>query len=508
MNAIFLLYYFYTLILYILITIRSFVVQCSSRRCFKPLNIKVFPPTTDFPPRETAAPPAAETPVAPPVTETAVANRPKVPKRPEPSRVPPPMRPRPAEDPDLLKELSFKGPIWLVAGLVALALILTAGVYQLIRNKGKLPGGAVADATAKRVTNRPESPDALLRFPVSFESNVPGTRFSEDGQTLEPNAQLSAGNHNVEAFHEGYLPESRTVSVDPSSSEPLAVKFDLRAILPLLRLSSSIPRGRMLLDETESLDLQSGVASKEDIAIGPHTVKIYDGRRQVFAFAFEAKANAIPTLLTPLSAQPVAGVVVASLSGSAKVYASAGVQAAASLPVSAVPAAGLALTGSPENPAHFFLDNGKGKGPQEQSVDSSVFPALTVQLAGAADVSYLAITANASDCQITVDGKPLKRNANGQTLSVPLDPGNHPVRLSCPGFQDMEQVAVVKAGEVSPHKLDFEMTPIAARHRCPCAHAGTDSSCPACPLWRPARSGCLSKPSSYRNRWRRWHFCS
>jgi len=424
------------------------------------------PPTTDIPPKEpppAAAPETLATP--PPITETALANRPKALKRPAPSRVPPPMRRRPEDDdrdPKLLEELSFKGPLWVVAALVALALILTAGVYQLIRNRNKQSEATLTDATAKRVLNRPASPAAALRFPVAFESNVAGTRFSEEGQTLQSTAQLSAGNHNIEAFHEGYLPESKTISVDPSSNAPLAVRFDLRAILPLLRLSSSIPHGRMVIDETESLDLQSGVASKEDIGIGPHTVKIYEGRRQVFAFAFEAKANEIPRLLTPLGVQPVAGVVVASLSGSAKVYASSGMLAAASLPVSAVPATGLALAGSPDNPAHFLLDNGKGKGPQQQSVDSSVFPELTVQLAGAADVSYLAITANASDCQITVDGKPLKRNANGQTLSVPLDPGNHPVRLSCPGFQDMEQVAVVKAGEVSPHKLDFEMTPVAA----------------------------------------------
>lgn len=435
------------------------------------------PPTTDFPPKEPAAAlteKIAEEAAEPALQQSkALIRTPKASiRRPEPSKVQPfrPSHPTPIRDfdhdPGLLEELSFKGPVWVVAALAALVLILSAGLYQLFHKSTTTTAAHTAvtlpDARSKRALEQPSESASLPGYPVSFESNVSGTRFSEDGQTLDANAQLAAGNHNVEAFHEGYLPENKTFTVDPAATTPLGVKFDLRPILPLLRLSSSIAHGRMVLDESDSIDLQSGVASREDLPLGPHTVKIFDGRRQVFSFAFEAKANEMPALLTPLGVQPTAGVVIASLAGSAKVYATAGLHASPTLPVVPVPVTGLMVSGSATNPAHFLLDSGKGKGPQEQSVDPSVFPSLTVQLAGSAEAStYLAITANASDCQISVDGKPLKRDANGQTLSVPLEPGNHPVRLACPGFEDQEKIAAVKVGEISPHKLDFVMKPLA-----------------------------------------------
>jgi serine/threonine-protein kinase len=433
------------------------------------------PPTTDIPPREPSENSDGESPGLPsralvrtPKGTSKAITRPALAEL-QPFRPPYPSRST-DRDTGLLEELSFKGPVWVVAGLAALVLILSAGVYQIFHKSNptfRTPG-ASADARVRRTAaDEPSDSAALSHYAVSFESNVPGTRFSEDGQTLDASAQLTAGKHNVEAFHEGYLPENKTFTVDPVAAAPLGVKFDLRPILPVLRVSSSIPHGRMMVDEVEPLDLQSGVASKEDLTIGPHTVKIYDGRRQVFAFAFEARANEMPALLTPLGIQPVAGVVVASLGGSARVYTTAGLRAASALPASAlpiplppVPVSGLALAGSTANPAHFFIDYGKGKGPQEQSVDSSASPSLTVQLGGAAEATYLDITANASDCQITIDGKQLKRNASGQTPSVALDPGDHPVRLSCPGFEDLEKVAAVRAGEVSPHKLDFVMKPL------------------------------------------------
>ncbi|HEY3913713.1 MAG TPA: PEGA domain-containing protein, partial [Verrucomicrobiae bacterium] len=150
----------------------------------------------------------------------------------------------------------------------------------------------------------------------------------------------------------------------------------------------------------------------------------------------------------------------------ARVFATAGLRASSALPVVSVPGSGLMLHGTPTNPAHFLLDMGTGRAPQPQSVDTSVFPTLSVQLPGAnngaVDFSSLSITTNASDCEVSVDGTPLKHGADGQVLSPPLNPGKHKVRLSCSGFQDMEKTAMVKDGQVVPRKLDFAMTSLAA----------------------------------------------
>jgi len=438
------------------------------------------PPSTDIPQKEPAkevaaaapAPPLPETPaveaVLPkPVPKPEVAIRPIIqPRRPLPPRItPPPPSSYPRRDTadrdhiDVQSAPSLKGPLWIVAVLCALALILSAGIFQLLHKSSSITA-TPADARTRRSASGADSPSKAAGFAVTFESNVAEAHFSENGRALDAAANLPAGNHTVEASHDGYVPQVKTFTIDPGATAPQSVKFDLRPILPVLRVTSSIAHGRLVVDETESFDLQAGVATKEELAPGPHTVKIFDGRRQVFAFAFEAKPNEMPALLTPLGTQPEAGVIVSSLSGSARIYASNGQRASAVAPVAPVPPLGLLVSGSATNPAHFVLDAGKGKGPLEQSVDPSVFPTLKVELAGAPEATFLAITANATNCQIFVDGKPLLRNANGDALSVPLDPGNHPVRLSCPGFEDLEKVAVVKPGEVSPHKLDFVMTPL------------------------------------------------
>ena len=416
-----------------------------------PHQIFFPPPTTDIPPREPAAEPSAN-------QQTLAAT----PRRERP-RVPPVRPPRP-HDPGLLSELSFRGPIWGIAALSALTLILCAGLYQFLTKPTASSPVTLKtpDARTKRALNpvAETAPPALVT--VSFASNVPGTRFDEDGQPLNATAQLSVGSHNIEAFHEGYLAEMKSLTIEGGATAPLAVQFELRPILPQIRLSSSIGRGRLVLDQAESLNLQAGVASKEDLALGPHTVKVYDGRRLVFSFTFEAKANSLPVLLTPLGNQPVAGAVVASLAGAAKVYTTAGLRAGVALPaVAAVSPIGLTVNGSATNPAHFLLDTGKGRGPQEQSVDPSTFPTLTVHLAGAPpEAPTLLISSSVlPTCQILLDGKPLNRLFQGKSLSLPVEVGSHPVHLSCPGYKDMEQVAVVKAGDSGVHKLDFAMLP-------------------------------------------------
>ena len=162
---------------------------------------------------------------------------------------------------------------------------------------------------------------------VVFQSNVPGTSFSEAGQPLSLASELSEGNHNVEAFHDGYMPEVKSFTV-AAARAPLSVKFDLQPMLSRLRVSSSIESGKLLLDEVEPLDLRSGAANKDALAPGPHTVKIYDRGRLAFAFAFRVESHQKPLLITPLLTQPVAGAVVSSLAGSATIYTTRGLRAA------------------------------------------------------------------------------------------------------------------------------------------------------------------------------------
>jgi serine/threonine-protein kinase len=362
--------------------------------------------------------------------------------------------------PRVLDEPGFRGPVWAVAGVVALALIIAAGIYSLT-HKPNQPVRETAPASSADARGSAPAPILPRMRPVLLESNVAGTSFSEDGKTLAAASELSAGNHAVEASHEGYLPDLKVFSIDAAATSPLSVKFELRRALARLRLISPIANGRLVLDELETLNLQAGSVSKEDLPLGPHTVKVYDKRREIFSFAFEARPNQLPVLITPLATQPVAGAVIVSMGGAAKVYTTPGLRAAAGQQpgqaLQAVPPLGLDLAGSPEKPARFLLEGSQGVS-QQQSADSSAFPVLTVKLAGVSEPALLALTSNVADCGISVDGKPLKDPLSGTARSIPLDPGVHPIRLSCPGYRDMEQIATIKDGDAGPYKLDFAMT--------------------------------------------------
>ncbi len=389
---------------------------------------------------------------------------PPPPRADHPLRMPPPLQ-------SVLDQGAVKGSVWGIAALVALAIILAAGVYSLV-NRPR-PSAASSLNSADGRSHAPLNPGPAERGrAVVFEANVPGTSFSEAGKSLGLASELSLGQHNVEAFHEGYLPQLKNFAV-VAANTPLGVRFDLQPVLPQLRVSSSIQSGKLLLDEVESLELHAGAAHREGVSLGSHTVKIYDRGHLAFAFAFRTEPDQKPMLITPLLTQPLAGAVMASLGGSAKLYTTRGLRVALvesqapgppapPLPLLPVPPLGLDILGSPGKPARFLLETVKGSPALPQSVDGSGVPTLNVLLAGAPEETELTISSNVSNCTLTVDGQALKQPMSGTLQSLTLPAGNHPVRLSCPGYQDAEQTADIRAG-TGPHKMNFFMAPLPAQ---------------------------------------------
>jgi serine/threonine protein kinase len=368
--------------------------------------------------------------------------------------------------PSIRDKPRFKVPVWAVVAIVGGAAVLAVGIYSRKDNAKPSTTSArhFADARPRAVAN--PQPAGRGRV-VVLEANVPGTSFSEDGKSLSLASELPPGNHLVEAFHEGYLPDVKSFTV-ATESRPLDVKFDLRPILPQLRLTSFIAKGTLVLDDKESLDLQSGTASKEDLALGAHNVKIYDRGRLAFAVSFQHEPDQKPMLITPLLTQPLPGAVVASLSGSAKIYATRGLYAAPIAspapppPLVAIPPLGLEIPGSATAPGRFLLQTGKGM-PTPQLVDSSAVPTLAVHLEAPSETTYVTVSSNAADCIVSVDGgQGFKQPLSGKSQSFPLIAGSHPIRLACPGYQDAEQTADIHAGDAGPYKVDFVMTPLPA----------------------------------------------
>ena len=414
-----------------------------------------------------APPPTGVAPALEQNWDKALIRQPKPPRRGlkssqlrEPLVVPPSTQP--IALPGMLDEVRFNRPLWVI-GVIGVLAILAAALYPLW-NEPKRPADSKALRDARSHENAPTQVSQSRA--VVFESNVPGTTFSENGKLLALASELSLGEHNVEAYHDGYLPEQKSFTVTPANTH-LSVPFELRPMLPQLRVNSSITSGKLVIDGTESVDLQGGNASKDELALGSHTVRIFDHGRSVFAFGFQVEANQKPILTTPLLAEPLAGAVIASLAGSARIYSTRGLRASPAMPLALVPPLGLELTGSSDKPARFLLDTGSGDRPLSELADSSGSPTVTVQLAGApARTFMLTVTSNVADCKISVDGEILRGSLGGLTRSFPISAGTHPVALMCPGYQDAQQTALIRPDDSEGiGKLDFVMKPVVVQPR-------------------------------------------
>jgi serine/threonine-protein kinase len=409
--------------------------------------------------REVTPPPAA--PVTPPVPEpSAVATivqptaPPTVVQTPPPA---PPVAPPPSQPPPQKSKI----PAWILAVAAAVLVLAAAGLFTVLRSH-------------KTTTTTPTEQQTV---PVQLISNVPNTTFTVDGKPVSSaSLNLDARDHTAEASHAGYLSMAKTFTVSSSATAPLKVAFELLPALPELRVITPLKAGKFVLDDGEATDLQDGSLTKGGIPMGDHTVKIFDGKSQVFAFAFHAEPSAMPTLAGPLGASRAPGFVVASLAGSAKVYATPGMRGGvADQAPNPIPPAGLDIAAAGASETHLVIDDGKGK-PRDLTVDSSALPVLTVILSGAADRVPVTVTANVPDGSVVVNGFIKGHLVNGSRV-IQLEAGNWTVKVTHDGYQDApEQKLQLKAGDTSPQKLNFDLAAVVSNATLSISSAPADAA--------------------------------
>jgi serine/threonine protein kinase len=381
-----------------------------------------------MPPPPVAAPPAPPKPAPLPAAKPT-----PIQPAPQPQAAPPP--PAPAAGP--------KKPMWLVAAGAGALVILGAIIYSLVRHK----------------TPPPPPPPSATSVKVSLSANEPGAIFKVDGAQVAASLALKPGEHNGEADLDGYLPDIHSFTVSSGSSAPLNVVFTLRPALPELRFSSGIAKGSLILDDAPPADLQEGAFTKSDLAVGDHKVRILDGSREVFAFGFTASPRAMMKLTAPLTGRDNAGVVISSLGGAARVYATPGLKGGLSgQSLQNIPPDGLAV--EPANPpARISVSDEKGQ-VRELTPDSSALPVLTVLLSGGVDRVPLTVTANVPDAAVSINGKALGRKMENGSRLIALGTGTFNVAVTADGYQPAApQTLVIKAGD-SPKHLDFQLTAI------------------------------------------------
>ena len=393
-----------------------------------------FQPLTPAEEKLVAHPPPPSPPVEPP------------PAKPAPvKQTPPPVKQAPAPPPPK-PPAAPKKPAWLIPTIVGGALlILGALLYPLLH---------------KAPHERTETPKiTVASVTVNLTANEPGATFKVDGVTVTSPISLKPGDHSGEADLDGFSPDVHSFTVSSNASAPVNVAFTLHPALPQLLFSSGITNGTLVFDGAEPAPLQEGAFNKTDMPLGDHRVRVMDGTREVFSFAFTAEPKQMIKLTSPLSDRGDTGVIVSSLAGAAHVYATPGLKGGISgQPLKPIPAEGLDVpAANPPQRVSFADEKGQVR---ELTPDSSALPVLTVILAGGVQRIPINVTSNVPDAVISINGKAFSRKMVNGSRSFSLGAGTFTITVAADGYQPgTPQQLAIKAGDPAKH-LDFQLTPV------------------------------------------------
>ncbi len=229
--------------------------------------------------------------------------------------------------------------------------------------------------------------------------------------------------------------------------------------LPELRITSDLKQGRLVLDDSEPVDLQEGSIAKENIPAAAHTLKIVDGKKEIFSFAFTVRPKAIVALSAPPKGS--SGVVVASIGESARIYAIPGTRGGPEgQAMTPIGPEGVPVSVPIQGETRFMVADATGK-EHPIAIGWSASPALNVVLSGAPERIPFSITANVPDAVVVLNGHPTRWTlADGKRL-LWLAPGSYRVTLTKDDYTSPpEQPVELKSGDTKQQMLEFSLTPI------------------------------------------------
>ena len=130
--------------------------------------------------------------------------------------------PIPAPKPAPVKPARQSGPLWRIAALAAVVIIiLAAGLYRFLHRRTEPAAAAI------RVEFRTTPPGAVIK--------IDGAARGSSDMALD----LPAGAHNITAELEGYQPAATSIDVKPGAVA--AVNLALTPLAGLLRIYSDTP---------------------------------------------------------------------------------------------------------------------------------------------------------------------------------------------------------------------------------------------------------------------------
>jgi len=418
----------------------------------------VPPPGPTVPPRAPMGPPPAPTVVLPAST------------------VPPPVPPKPAAPPPAAARRSppppppklgqrKRNPVFLLAPLFAILAILIGVFFFLHRSKARNAAtAALAAPVAVNVATAP--PGAVVTF-------TRGGR--ETTCTSDCKVSLAPGTYQVAAALDGYKAASSTLTV--TAQRAAALNLTLEPQPPSVHFLTDLPTGTVEVDNQAPVNLQDGQLVLDNLAPGPHTVKVKGPNGDPSAaFSFDLADGRAP-VIGPGASGPVPG------GNAAPGTAAAGAVTARNMIAVLVASYGkqarlvtnagpwkLALNGQPQpdaGPAGVDLTNfqpgvneivvGDGKDQRTLTDNFDAAPTVTAFLKTDINAGTLTVSTGIDGVRVFLNDKEYRRTTQrGQLRLQTL--GKVTVRVAKNGFIDPppQQVEVKKGAEV---RLQFDLKP-------------------------------------------------
>lgn len=284
------------------------------------------------------------------------------------------------------------------------------------------------------------TPPSIATSPVTIATNVDGATVSIDGNVTDLATALTQGTHQLVAKKIGYKTVQQTLTV---GAKPATFNVVLEPEPQTIRISADTASGSVVLDDKEVGTLQGGNFSYDLTGDGSHTIKLLDGKKEIFAVEFQVKGGEPAQLARPPSSRDLPVAVVSRLGSRAVIQSST---PGTKVLLKSGDAQELAPEGSDLklDPADTEITMVAGNQQVTVPVEAGNAPLLAIR-SGTASKGTLAIEANIPEADVYIDGhKSTRRMQNGKWLGQ-YDPGDHIITVKQDGFDSVpdRKVAIV-----------------------------------------------------------------
>ena len=335
----------------------------------------------------------------------------------------------------------------LAAGLALVAIVASALIANAVRKP--LPARKAAPGIVRaKVVLLGAAGDEVIRFGDKAVALSNG----------EARTELAPGSYNLSIEKDGYEPFFETVQVEPGGlSRALPA---LRPLAAVLYVSTDFPQGRVTLDSRPPINLVNGECRLDDVAPGPHAMKLTDGRSES-KFEFSTADGQAPEVKGPIQAKDLQVVVVTGLGRTARVM-GPGPRVKVATDDGRQPvheADVFVFTDLARGPRQLII--GEGKDERRLAFDAGTHPLARFGVFSDRNVGSMSIRTGLERFQVFLDGAPYNNVAisEGTATISNLPVKSYRVRVAAEGYEPLQEAEVqVKKGGLVP--AIFKLIPV------------------------------------------------